>query len=105
MQKTGGFKLAIEKRRGYYFEVSAVVISIFLLVLAVYAIVFATGVIATVFNNKAETPGQSANFNIDKAKKIEKIRNFTAGDFPQTSVTPSPVAPGASPSPAFSPIL
>ena len=102
MQKTGGFKLAIERRRNYYFEVSAIVISLLLLALIVYSVVFATRMITLVFNSKENVPPSSTVFDLDKANSIEKIKNFPVTDFSQTIATPSPEP---SVTPAFSPII
>ena len=102
MQKTGGFKLAIEKRRNYRFEVSAIVISLLLLTLIVYSVVFATRAITSVFNDKEIISAPGTVFDLDKANSIEKIKNFPTNDFSQTIITPSP-EPSATP--AFSPII
>ncbi len=114
MQKTGGFKLAIEKRRNYYFEVSAIVTSLLLLVLIVYSVIFATKAITSVFNNKEVISAPNTVFDLEKANSIEKIKNFPTNDFSQTIVTPQSnaaetfdVSPSPKPSvtPAFSPII
>ncbi len=102
MQKTGGFKLAIEKRRNYYFEVSAIVISLLLLALIVYSVVFATRAITSVFNSEEIISAPNTVFDLDKANSIEKIKNFPTNDFSQTVVTPSP---DPSATPEFSPII
>lgn len=102
MQKIGGFKLAVEKRRNYYFEVSALVISFLLLVLIAYSVVFATRVINLVFNNKEVVSAPNTFFDLDKANSIEKIKNSSTNDFPQTIVTPNPESSAV---PEFSPII
>lgn len=102
MQKIGGFKLAVEKRRNYYFEVSALVISVLLLALVAYSVVFVTGVIALVFNNEEVVSAPNTFFDLEKANGIKKIKNFPTNDFSQTIVSPSPKP---SVVPEFSPII
>ncbi len=94
--------MAVEKRRNYYFEISALVISLLLLVLVVYSVVFVTGVITLVFGNKEVVSAPKTFFDLEKASGIKKIKDFPTNDFSQTIVSPSP-----EPSivPEFSPII
>jgi len=76
MQKTGGFKLAVEKTRNYYFEISAVVISLLLLSLVVYSIFFITGIIAKVFSNKENIYSPDTAYNLEKAASLRKSKTL-----------------------------
>ena len=97
MKKTGGFKLAIEKKRGYYFEIVAALISILLLSLVVYSVIFSTGVIRKVFDDSGVTPQSNTVLDIDGANSLKKIKEFSVDNLkspdvsPPTSSSPFPI--------------
>jgi len=94
--------LAVEKTRNYYFEISAVVISLLLLSLVVYSIFFITGIIAKVFSNKENIYSPDTAYNLEKAASLRKVKDASIFASPVPTPSPSPVFQ-TSPSPKVSP--
>lgn len=90
MKKTGGFKLAIDKKGGYYFEIAAGLIFVILLSLFIYSVVFSTGMIKKVFNSSGTSLQPDTVFEVEKANQLGKVKNFSGNNLEIVIISPSP---------------
>lgn len=94
MAKTGGFKLAIEKRRNYYFELAATGIGFLILSFLVYSIYFATKQMALLFSPQTNALPPAAKFHLEQAKNLSRVTDKNRTDFSEAVISPLSTATG-----------
>ncbi|MEW5805722.1 MAG: hypothetical protein AB1721_03325 [Patescibacteria group bacterium] len=75
-KKIGGFKLAIEKKKGYGYEIAAVSLGLALLALVVYGLIFISGLLKGLFVDEVFVSEPDVKFDLVRAKQISKIKFY-----------------------------
>lgn len=103
-KKVGGFKLALERKKSYHYEVAAVGLSLILLSAIVLSLNFASRLLTNLFSESIGGQQSEIKFNLEQAKEINKVKLYleNMGVFESAVLEPTP---GLTPVPSLSPSL
>jgi flagellar basal body-associated protein FliL len=82
-KKIGGFKIAIEKKRNYLYEIIAVVLGLSLLATVIYSLLFISKVVASLFLEGGLVSSPGVGFDLKQVKEVEKVRFFLENPLPE----------------------